>query len=40
MNSTQLMDLDSRKVMQTYGRFPVAIDHGEGATLYSPEGTA
>jgi acetylornithine/N-succinyldiaminopimelate aminotransferase len=24
--------------MQTYGRFPVAIDHGAGATLYSPEG--
>ena len=40
MNSKQLMDLDSRKVMQTYGRFPVAIDHGEGATLYDPEGKA
>jgi acetylornithine/N-succinyldiaminopimelate aminotransferase len=26
--------------MQTYGRFPLAIDHGEGATLYSPEGKA
>jgi acetylornithine/N-succinyldiaminopimelate aminotransferase len=26
--------------MQTYGRFPVAIDHGAGATLYSPEGKA
>ena len=24
--------------MQTYGRFDAAIDHGEGATLYSPEG--
>ena len=21
-------------VMHTYGRFPVAIDHGQGATLY------
>ena len=32
------MNLDAQCVMQTYGRFPVAIDHGEGATLYSPEG--
>ena len=40
MNTKQLMDLDSQKVMQTYGRFPVAIDHGEGATLYDPEGKA
>lgn len=24
--------------MQTYGRFSLAIDHGEGAALYSPEG--
>jgi len=38
MNSQQLMNLDSQNVMQTYGRFPLAIDHGEGATLYSPEG--
>ena len=40
MNSEQLFTLDSRNVMQTYGRFPLAIDHGEGATLYSPEGKA
>ena len=26
--------------MNTYGRFPVAIDHGQGATLYDPEGNA
>ena len=38
MDSKQLMAQDSRSVMQTYGRFPVAIDHGEGACLYSPEG--
>ena len=38
MDSKQLMAQDSRSVMQTYGRFPVAIDHGEGARLYSPEG--
>ena len=38
MTSKELMNLDAQCVMQTYGRFPVAIDHGEGATLYSPEG--
>jgi acetylornithine/N-succinyldiaminopimelate aminotransferase len=38
MTSEELIRLDSASVMQTYGRFPVAIDHGEGATLYSPEG--
>lgn len=38
MDSKQLMAQDSASVMQTYGRFPVAIDHGEGACLYSPEG--
>ena len=38
MDSKQLMAQDSQSVMQTYGRFPVAIDHGAGACLYSPEG--
>ena len=38
MDSKQLIAQDSASVMQTYGRFPVAIDHGEGARLYSPEG--
>ena len=38
MTSKELMNLDAQCVMQTDGRFPVAIDHGEGATLYSPEG--
>ncbi len=38
MTTEQLMELDRACVMQTYGRFPVAIDHGEGACLYSPEG--
>ena len=38
MTSQQLMAVDQSSVMQTYGRFPVAIDHGEGSTLYSPEG--
>lgn len=38
MTSEALISLDKSTMMQTYGRFPVAIDHGEGATLYSPEG--
>ena len=40
MTSNELFTIDSQNVMQTYGRFPLAIDHGEGATLYSPEGKA
>ena len=40
MTSNELMKKDASCVMQTYGRYPVAIDHGEGATLYSPEGKA
>ena len=38
MNSQTLFELDAQNVMQTYGRFPLAIDHGYGATLVSPEG--
>ena len=38
MTSNELMKLDASCVMQTYGRFPVAIERGEGACLYSPEG--
>ena len=38
MTSEALISLDKSCMMQTYGRFPVAIDHGKGATLYSPEG--
>jgi len=38
MNSEQIKSLDKDNVMQTYARFDVAIDHGEGGTLYSPEG--
>ncbi len=40
MTSEQIKALDHQSVMQTYGRFDVALDHGEGATLYSPEGKA
>ena len=35
MTSEQIKALDHQSVMQTYGRFDVVIDHGEGATLYS-----
>ena len=38
MTSEQIKALDHQSVMQTYGRFDVAIDHGQGATLWSPEG--
>ena len=38
MTSAEIKKLDAENVMQTYGRFDVAIDRGEGAKLYSPEG--
>jgi len=38
MTSNEIKDLTHRYVMNTYGRFPVAIDHGEGARLYDFEG--
>jgi len=36
--SSEIKALDAQNVMQTYGRFDLAIERGEGATLYSPEG--
>ena len=38
MKSEDMKLLDKQNVMQTYGRFDVVIDRGEGSTLYSPEG--
>ena len=38
MTSSEIMALDAESVMQTYGRFGVVIERGEGAELYSPEG--
>ena len=38
MTSNEIKDLTGQYVMNTYGRFPIAIDHGEGARLYDPEG--
>ncbi|MCI8740140.1 MAG: acetylornithine/succinylornithine family transaminase [Oscillibacter sp.] len=38
MTSQEIKDLTQQYIMNTYGRFPVAVDHGEGARLYDPEG--
>ena len=38
MTSQEIKSLTDQYIMNTYGRFPVAIDHGEGARLYDPEG--
>ena len=38
MTAQEIKDLTGQYIMNTYGRFPVAIDHGEGARLYDPEG--
>ena len=38
MKSTDIKTLDGKNVMQTYARFDVVIEHGEGATVYNPEG--
>ena len=37
MTSNEIKALTGQYVMNTYGRFPVAIDHGEGARLYDFE---
>lgn len=34
----ELIARDGRCMMQTYGRFPIAIDHGQGSLLYDVEG--
>ncbi|MBQ1351627.1 MAG: aspartate aminotransferase family protein [Oscillospiraceae bacterium] len=38
MSFESLQQADRQNVLQTYARFPVAIDHGAGATLYDVEG--
>lgn len=40
MTSNEIKSLTNQYIMNTYGRFPVAVDHGRGATLYDPEGNA
>ncbi len=38
MTTQELIKSESEHIMQTYGRFPVALERGSGAKLYSPEG--
>ena len=38
MTSEEIKALTGRYIMNTYARFPVTVDHGEGATVYDPEG--
>ena len=38
MNFSDIRALDEKYVLQTYARNPIAIDHGQGATLYDTEG--
>lgn len=38
MTFEELRELDSQYVVQSYGRNPIAIDHGQGATLYGVDG--
>ena len=40
MTFEELKQLDSQYVVQSYGRNPIAIDHGQGATLYGVDGKA
>ena len=38
MTSEEIKALTGQYIMNTYARFPAAIDHGDGATVYDPEG--
>ena len=38
MTFEKLREKDSQYVVQSYGRNPIAIDHGQGATLYGMDG--
>ena len=38
MTTSEIKKTDAENVMQTYGRFDLAIESGKGATLHSPEG--
>ena len=38
MTSQEIISLSEQYLMPTYGRFPVAVDHGKGARLWDPEG--
>ena len=38
MNNKEIIDLDSKYIMQTYGRQPIALTHGEGIVLWDADG--
>lgn len=38
MTYNELKSEENKYVMNTYGRFPIALDHGEGATVWDVEG--
>lgn len=38
MTSEAVKALTGQYIMNTYSRFPVVLEHGEGATVYDPEG--
>lgn len=38
MNNEEIMKLDSKYIMQTYGRQPIALKHGKGAVIWDVEG--
>ena len=40
MTFEDIKKLDDAYVMHTYGRYPLAIDHGKSATCYAPDGKA
>jgi len=40
MNTQEIMDLDKKFVMQTYGRQPLALSHGKGVEVWDVEGNS
>ena len=38
MKYQELKAQEQQYVMNTYGRFPIALDHGQGAVLWDVEG--
>ena len=38
MNFEQIKELEEQYVIHSYGRFPAAMDHGKGATIWDTEG--
>lgn len=38
MNTQEIMDLDKKFVMQTYGRQPIVLSHGKGAEVWDMDG--